>query len=463
MGELDDISKLQGNKNIFNRYDRKHTKRKVWTIVIIVAVLAVAMWLYAKTLLTYTLSFDSMGGTVVPSAELGFMDEMSRPNVTPKRAGYYLAGWTKDKEGKKPFMFGSGIWWDTTAYAKWEKGVAIELNFAAGEENADLSTDELKANYELWFKPGSASELPLVTNPNQNSPHYGERLLWFEDENCTGDPIFGKTYILSDNIQVYGRWFDVDESKFTISNDGTLKKYTGYCHNIILPASVKYIKDISRNDFHTGSSDQLHDADDPGFSVFESVIGTLKSVYLNDGLLRIGNCAFKDCEALATVKSLGNTLMSIGEFAFENTVITEFVLSSVIDTIGVNAFNGASSLREIDLGENIIKIEDGAFANTGLVEITLAKVTQIGKKAFMGCNNLTEIYLLNSEMVNANAVTIPEMSDPNSDNVFFGTASPNPLYNKLTIFVPENLVSDYSESHPWSVYAAYLRGVKVGQ
>lgn len=460
MGELDDISKLQGEKNAFNRYDRKHTKRKVWIIVIIVTILAAAMWLYAKSLLTYTLSFDSMGGTAVPSAELGFLDEMARPNVTPKKTGYYLAGWTKDKDGKRPFEFGGGIWWDTTAYAKWEEGVAIKLHFANGEENSDLSQEELTAKEE-WFKPGSSTDLPLITNTNESSPHFGERLLWFEDENCTGDPIFGKTYTLADSINVYGKWFDVDESKFTIGVDGTLKKYTGYCHNIILPAKVLYIKDISRNDFNTGSSDQLHDADDPNFSVFESVIGTLQSVYLNDGIRRIGNCAFKDCDSLTTIKSLGNTLMSIGEYAFENTKIETFELSSVIDTIGVNAFNGATNLRSIDIGPNIVNIEEGAFANTALRKVTLTHVTQIGKKAFMGCNYLTEVYFLTETMINANTVTIPDMTSQDSDNVFKGTASPNAIINQLAIYVPKDLEDDYENSHPWSVYAAYIVGINV--
>ena len=456
MGALEDLAKLQGEKNAFNKYDRKHTRRKVWTIVIIVTILVVAMWLYAKTLLTYTLSFDAMGGTAVPSAELGFMDPMVRPKADPKKPGYYLAGWTKDKDGKKPFVFGSGIWWDTTAYAKWEEGVALKLYFAVGEENDDLSQEELTAKEE-WYKPGTSTGLPMITNTNPDSPHYGERLLWFEDENCTGDPIFDKTYTLNDIKVVYGKWFDIDESKFTIGADGTLKKYIGYCHNIILPAKVKYIKDISRNDFNTGFSDQLHDADDPNFSVFESVISSLKSVYLNDGILRIGNCAFKDCGELKTIKSLGNTLMSIGEYAFENTKIETFELSSVMETIGANAFNGASNLKTMTIEPNIVEIQEGAFANTGLRTIILPNVANIGKKAFMGCNNLKKVYFLNPTMVNANTVTIPEMTNPDSDNVFKGTASVNAIINELYIYVPANLVDDYQNSHPWSVYAAYFR------
>ena len=98
MSELGDISKLQGDKNVFNRYDRRNTGKKVWAIVIIVAILIIAATLYAKSLLMYTLSFDSMGGTEIPSIELEFMAEMHRPKELPKKAGYYLAGWTKDKE-----------------------------------------------------------------------------------------------------------------------------------------------------------------------------------------------------------------------------------------------------------------------------------------------------------------------------------------------------------------------------
>ena len=195
--------------------------------------------------------------------------------------------------------------------------------------------------------------------------------------------------------------------------------------------------------------------------MFESVIGTLQSVYLNDGIRRIGNCAFKDCDSLTTIKSLGNTLMSIGEYAFENTKIETFELSSVIDTIGVNAFNGATNLRSIDIGPNIVNIEEGAFANTALRKVTLTHVTQIGKKAFMGCNYLTEVYFLTETMINANTVTIPDMTSQDSDNVFKGTASPNAIINQLAIYVPKDLEDDYENSHPWSVYAAYIVGINV--
>ncbi len=458
-----DLSQLQGDKNVWNKYDKKHTRRKVWTIVIICLILSAVIFIFAKSLITYTLTFDTMGGTKIESVEMSFLQKIERPKKNPRKRGYYLAGWTKDKEGKEPFMFGSQMWWSTTIYAKWEEGVAIELNFADGEENEDLSTAELKEEYEEWVKIGVASELPLVYNTNVDSVHYGERLLWFEDPSCSGDPIFGKTYTLSDSISVYGKWYDCDENKFNIASDGTLRKYLGYCKNIVLPSSVKYIRDISRKDFLTGTSDQLHDKEnDINFSVFESVIGRLETIYLNDGLLRIGNCAFKDCGKLKTVKCLGDNLLSIGEYAFEGTAISTFKLSSKIETIGENAFNGARSLKTIEIGESVTEIEDGAFASTGLISITLPKVAKIGKRAFAGCNSLTEVYFLNSEMVTASTVTIPEMGNEKSDNVFFGTASPNPVINALTIYVPEELLEDYKESTPWNVYASYIRGIRVG-
>ena len=74
----------------------------------------------------------------------------------------------------------------------------------------------------------------------------------------------------------------------------------------------------------------------------------------------------------------------------------------------------------------------------------------------MGCNNLKRVYFLNETMVNANSVTIPEMNNPDSDNIFKGTASINPIINELFIYVPANLVDDYKNSHPWSVYSAYI-------
>ena len=72
----------------------------------------------------------------------------------------------------------------------------------------------------------------------------------------------------------------------------------------------------------------------------------------------------------------------------------------------------------------------------------------------MGCNSLVAVYFLHNEMVNANAVTSPAMNSDACDNVFAGAAtfSSSPLYNRLFIYVPENLIDDYQSSHPWSVY-----------
>ncbi len=460
MADMNDWSNLYGEKNVFRRYNRSHTRAKVWAIIIISLILVIACYFFAKSILTYTLTFDTLGGTEIASVELKYLEEMPRPASTSTKYGYYLDGWSKDKEGTKSFMFGSKIWRDTTAYARWKEGVAISLNFAEGEENSDLSTETLKTTYEKWLKPGSSDELPVVVNQNEASVHYGERLLWFETPECTGDPIFGKTYSLSQTIEVYGKWFDIDEGKFEVLNNGTLQKYNGYCANIILPSNVKSIRNISRVLFNTSTTDQLQQ-DKANFSVFENVMGKLKSVYLNDGIQRIGSCAFKDCEVLEKVHCLGDSLLSIGDYAFENTAITTFTLSSGMDSIGSNAFNGAKKLKSIEIGSNITTIEEGAFANSGLVSIVLPSVTNIGPKAFAGCQYLVEVTFMHTEMVNANSVTVPEVV-LESDNVFMGTFINNTTYNKLRIYVPDYLLDDYKQSYPWYVYADCLVGRHFG-
>lgn len=446
MSDSRDLSKLEGEKNPFNKYNKKYTNLKIWAITLASIVVLFVLFFLAKSLLIYTLAFNTLGGSEVESQKLTFLEIMKVPDEIPTKPGYYLAGWTKDKDGNEPFPFGDKIWWSTTAYAKWEEGVAIVLEFADGEENADLSTAELKSQYEEWLKPGLSDELPLVKNQNENSIHYGERLLWFETPECDGDPIYTKTYSLSESVTVYGKWFEDREEKFDIDENGVLINYDGYCKNLILPASVKSIRGVNTEDFIDDANDQLH-TDESKQSVFKNVMSSVESIYLNDQLEVIGECAFRSCSKLSRVEFLNgknsSRLKSIGGHAFFGTKLTSFDIPDTVESIGEYAFRNLGTLTFVSMGTGVKTIGDYAFTNTNIKSVTLKNVQSLGILAFGSCNQLEEIYLLSPQKINVVGVGTGDREH----NVLFSSGTLT-----FKIYIPNVLMGDYQSDSFWRDY-----------
>ena len=82
--------------------------------------------LYASWQKPYTITFDSNGGTSVPSGKTGLYGVILQPSVTPKKDGYTFAGWYRKKkatDADRPIYFGeTKVNADTTIYARWTPG-----------------------------------------------------------------------------------------------------------------------------------------------------------------------------------------------------------------------------------------------------------------------------------------------------------------------------------------------------
>ncbi len=89
----------------------------------------------------YTVSFNSMGGSPVPSQEVMIGNKATRPD-DPQKRGYDFAGWYSDSETIEAFDFDTtGIENDTTLYAKWT-GWQYKISFDANGATAGTMEDE---------------------------------------------------------------------------------------------------------------------------------------------------------------------------------------------------------------------------------------------------------------------------------------------------------------------------------
>ena len=123
----------------------------------------------------------------------------------------------------------------------------------------------------------------------------------------------------------------------------------------------------------------------------------LESVVLPDTLNAIGEVAFSDCKALASI-NLPVGLESIGYGAFERSGLTEITLPSTVTTLGHRVFSNMYALKKADLSElSITTLPDSIFACSASYAVSIEEVklpetlTAIGMSAFEKCTGLTDI------------------------------------------------------------------------
>lgn len=111
---------------------------------------------------------------------------------------------------------------------------------------------------------------------------------------------------------------------------------------------------------------------------------TLKEVKLGDGVKDIPDYFLSGCTKLETLE-IGNGITKIGNHAFEHTNITSITIPDSVTAIGEQAFNGCTSLTEVNISKNskLETIGDGAFYDTRVLKMYLpGGLKTLGGSAF---------------------------------------------------------------------------------
>ena len=137
---------------------------------------------------------------------------------------------------------------------------------------------------------------------------------------------------------------------------------------------------------------------------------TLTSVSLPQSLLTIGNSAFHSCSDLTSIE-IPDNVISIGSSAFYNcSDLASVRLPQGLTTIESSAFGFCYSLTGIDLPGSVTLIREYAFDCSGLTGIVIPEgVTTMEAHAFSWCADLT-------------SVSIPESVTDIADNAFIGSS-----------------------------------------
>lgn len=156
------------------------------------------------------------------------------------------------------------------------------------------------------------------------------------------------------------------------------------------------IIDISGINFNDSSIKSYMFAE--GMNTQEYVIFTF--VFPENKITVIKSYAFHMLSSLRAI-SIPNSVITIEEASFfQCSKLEKLTLGNSLKTIGDSAFLEASSLKELTIPNSVTTIEAGAFANSGLVSLTLpASLTAIGNLAFFSIIifNYTYLFRKNSK------------------------------------------------------------------
>ncbi len=131
-----------------------------------------------------------------------------------------------------------------------------------------------------------------------------------------------------------------------------------------------------------------------------SKISTYKSSCVNfiieDGVsTSIGVSAFQNIPSRLTSVTIGNSVTSIGNYAFRScTNLTSVTIGNSVTSIGESAFQTCSGLTTVTIPNSVTSIGNYAFKQSGLTSVTIPNsVTSIGNYAFNNCSSLTSVIL----------------------------------------------------------------------
>ena len=139
---------------------------------------------------TYTVSFESNGGTAVDSQEITENGTVTKPE-DPTREGYTFAGWYVDEGLETPYDFSQAVTRNFTLYAKWT-------------ENITYYTVTFNSNGGSPVESQTVAEDGTVSKPADPTNGDFDFDGWYIDASCTTPYDF--TTPVTGNLELFAGW-----------------------------------------------------------------------------------------------------------------------------------------------------------------------------------------------------------------------------------------------------------------
>lgn len=402
---------------------------------------------------TYTLLFDSNGGSIVPSQLIIEGNKAVQPK-TPKKDRSIFAGWYKDVLLTRAFSFDNYIVSDMTLYAKWRKAYILYFDTDGG---STVASDTIPEG-EVAIRP----EAPYKDN--------SVFVDWY-DKTLSIKFDFSATLITSDTI-IYAKWLPSLTVNFVTNSSAVVNPAGVLQGNVISAPKSPVVADSTFNGWYIDESCTLpFDFTIPiqqNMNLYAGWIQNKFTYNLVSGKIYITGFKeeFKNNDKILIPSNIGGVSVTrVFDNAFyQNTNITEVTIQPGITNLHAYVFSGCTKLTKVTLPTTILVgignycfqgcsslsgtfiipdcvtgIGAGTFTQTGISEVQISTSMASVPRAFVGCPNLKKVILKRT--------SVPTLV---ASDTFGGADS------GMQIFVPGNLVSAYQVASNWSNYASKI-------
>ncbi|SCX66197.1 Listeria/Bacterioides repeat-containing protein [Lysinibacillus fusiformis] len=139
---------------------------------------------------TYTVSFNTDGGSAVSDQSVAYGEKASAPTPAPTKAGYTFEGWYTDAGHTQVYDFTNVITENTTIYAKWNaQTYTVSFNTDGGSTVSDQS---------VAYGEKASAPTPAPTKAGYTFEG------WYTDAGRT--QVYDFTNVITENTTIYAKW-----------------------------------------------------------------------------------------------------------------------------------------------------------------------------------------------------------------------------------------------------------------
>lgn len=291
--------------------------------------------------------------------------------------------------------------WNFGANSSLPLNTKVRLPKQSTEYEADLAT--VNFTFDWSDKTESSAETIGSEIPDQTvkTDKIKVTLVVPEGVTFTGDTIIeveaGKEFTLpqitvSDISKEVDQWINADTKEPITVTDGKIT----VSESISLTVTLKN-REASPEEWFTVNGNNLTGFSSKYKSLIEKPTDIIIPSTINGvEIISIGDLAFKNSRDFSRLV-IPDSITNIGEYAFENTGLTQLSIPDSVTAIGKYAFI-YSSIESIDIGNSITTLATGTFYECRqLKSVNLSqKLNSIGECAFYFCDNLNTISLPDS-------------------------------------------------------------------